>query len=141
MDKSDSPIIEIRTITIDKKKFTKTLFSQIEQRSLFSRELEFSGDHIYGYVLEKQKRYLLWLKGGHLCRTNLAPYYDLYDSANNTYIRNAIWFLTMAGIEFNIRGNESLKECVEDHELYRQKVSKAKAFIRATVTPGKQLFL
>jgi hypothetical protein len=136
-----SPRIEIRTITIDSKKLTKTLFSQIEQRSFFNRDLEFSGDHIYGYVMDKQNRYLLWLKDGHLRRTNLSPYYDLDDLANNIYIGNVSWFLTMAGIDFHVMGNKTLENCIEDPGLYQQKVAKVKAFIRAAVRPDQQIFL
>jgi len=66
--------IEIRTISLKNKKLTKSIFNQIETRDCFNKELDFKGDKYFGYIKEKEQRYLIWSVEGKLRKTNLSEY-------------------------------------------------------------------
>ena len=51
--------IEIMTLSLKNKKLTKSIFNQIETRDCFNKELDFKGDKYFGYIKEKDERYLI----------------------------------------------------------------------------------
>lgn len=64
--------IQIKTLTIGKSKFTKLVFNQVLASSPFTKNLEFTGTSIYGFVNTDKTQYLLWLKDNDIRKYDLA---------------------------------------------------------------------
>lgn len=88
--------VNIKVMTVDEKRMTKSVFNQIEAGNPFNKDLEFCGDGLLGYVKDRGK-YLLWIKDGKLRRYNLQNLQLIVTLERNTNltrdIENALWAL------------------------------------------------
>jgi hypothetical protein len=62
--------VQLNVITVDGKKMTKSVFSQIIKASCFDKEGFFKGDEVLGFV-KQDTRWLIWVKDGLLRKTEL----------------------------------------------------------------------
>lgn len=134
--------IAIKILTIDGKKLTKSVFSQIESKELLTNDLNFKGDQIMGFVKDKSDRYLIWTIDGLVRKTNLSRYYSLRDSTYNVNFDNIWWFCRLSNIDYNEPSNEKYKlvDCINDLKDYNEKVDKVKEFLNQ-IKDDMQLFL
>ena len=133
--------IQIKTLTIDGKKLTKGLFSQLEDYDCLNAELGFKGDEILGFVNAGGKRFLLWTNNGLLRKTNLERYYKVLLASSTTFYENVLWFLRLTGIEFYERsGSTGRLSDLDDVSTFYQKVDDLRTFLRA-IKPEMQIFL
>jgi len=128
-------------VSIDNKKLTKSIFNQIEYGDCFDHEMNFIGDPVYGYVKDKDYRYLLWTIGGKLRRTSLSRYYELKASVENASLEKTEWFLKKTRLEYEMYDEyrDRLSEGIEDHKRYLELVAKAKEFLKGLI--DKQIYL
>ncbi len=72
-------VVSIQLVTIADNKMTKAVFDQIEKDDCFDDKLNFVGHYIFGYILWKQSRFLLWIdKYDRLRKTNISRIYNGY---------------------------------------------------------------
>ncbi len=72
--------VQINIVTVDGKKMTKSVFSQILYSPCFGSSGIFKGDEILGFV-QLDSRWLIWVKDGLLRKTELKTlYYSEYTS-------------------------------------------------------------
>lgn len=70
--------VQINIVTVDGKKMTKSVFSQILYSPCFDSSGVFKGDEILGFV-QLDSRWLIWVKDGLLRKTELKTlYYSEY---------------------------------------------------------------
>lgn len=133
--------VTITQVSLANKKLTKSIFNQIEYSNCFDEEMNFIGDPVYGYVKDKDNRYLLWTTGGKLRRTALTKYYDLKTNVENASLENAEWFLRNTRLEHEMNDDyrDRLSEGLKDHKRYIELVSKTKDFLKGLV--DKQIYL
>ncbi|SDD66864.1 hypothetical protein [Pedobacter soli] len=134
--------IEIKTVQIDGKKLTKSLFGQLGEYECLDANVEFTGDQILGYCNYNNTKYLLWIKGGLLKKTNLDSYRKILATSQDTFVENIGWFLRLTKIEFYISLNSRgvVSDSIEDQVLLDEKIDKLKVFLRS-IKPDMQIFL
>jgi len=133
--------VTITQVSIVNKKLSKSIFNQVEYGDCFDQEMNFIGDPVYGYVKDKDNRYLLWTIGGKLRRTRLTKYYDLKTSVENASLENTEWFLRKAKLEYEMYDDyrDRLSDGLEDHKRYLELVTKTKEFLKGLI--DKQIYL
>lgn len=133
--------VTITHVSIANKKLTKSIFNQIEYGNCFDEEMNFIGDPVYGYVKDKDYRYLLWTIGGKLRRTGLTKYYDLKTNVENASLESTEWFLRNTKLEYEMYDDyrDRLSEGLKDHKRYIELVTKSKDFLKGLV--DKQIYL
>ncbi len=65
--------VQLNVVTVDGKKMTKSVFSQILYAPCFDKEGLFKGDEILGFV-KQDTRWLIWVKDGLLRKTELEKF-------------------------------------------------------------------
>lgn len=71
--------VSIQIVTVGNNKMTKAVFDQIEKDACFDDKLNFIGHYIFGYILWKQSRFLIWIdKYDRLRKTNISQIYTGY---------------------------------------------------------------
>ncbi|MGJ1366774.1 hypothetical protein [Sphingobacterium spiritivorum] len=135
--------ITINQVSIGNKKLTKTIFNQIEEKGCFTRDLDFVGDTIIGYINDRNNRYLLWSKNGKLRRTNISLYYKLERDPSCAELHHVEWFLKKVGIKYYVDQSERydirINHVLEDTKLYSDMVDKANSFLRELT--DRQIYL
>lgn len=99
--------ITIKYLNLNNKKLTKSIFNQIEDESCFNSKMDFIGSRYFGYIKEKNKKFLIWEIDGKLRRTDLSVYISLkyidekriYRSSQNN--DNLRWFLNKCNIDYD----------------------------------------
>jgi hypothetical protein len=139
---SSTPKIEIKTVTIDGRKLTKSIFSQLGDYYCLNENLEFTGDNIIGYVNHNNVKYLLWVKNGLLKKTNLDSYRKVLGASSDTFAENISWFLRLTNIDYYIQAGAkgTLSDSIEDQDGFYQKVGKLRLFLN-TIKPEMQVFV
>lgn len=66
MYKVEENPVKIKTLSVGKLKFTKTLFNQVISRNPFNTNLEFKGESYFGFVKADGGRHLIWIYEGQL---------------------------------------------------------------------------
>ena len=133
--------IQIKTISVNGRKLTKSLFSQMESRDCIDAELGFKGDEILGFVSVSGKRFLLWISNGLLKKTDLEPYYKILLASSSTFFQNVRWFLRLTRIEFyEPIGSIGKLSDLDDQDVFYEKVAKLRTFLH-TIKPEMQIFL
>lgn len=131
--------VSIRTLTIDNKKLTRSIFNQVEWRRCFDENMDFIGDHIYGYVKEKANRYLVWVHEGKLRRYNLSDYYKIKKNASDASFENTNWFCYQTKIEFTYDDEYQPSDWIKDKEKYNMLAGKVHSFLEGLWE--KQIYL
>ena len=72
--------VQIKVVTVDGKKMTKSVFTQILYSPCFDKEGLFKGDEILGFVKQDTK-WLIWVQNGLLRKTEL-KYLSLFSCIN-----------------------------------------------------------
>ncbi|MEP6614232.1 MAG: hypothetical protein ABJA76_20150 [Mucilaginibacter sp.] len=130
-----SPLdVEIKTINLKNKKLTKSIFNQIEIRTCFDENLDFIGDRFFGYIRDKDKRYLLWSDNGKLRKTCLSDYSLPKIDAEYKFTFNDIeWVLRKCNIAYRSYDDERgrLKIELENEALtkYNSLIDNVRAFM------------
>ena len=134
--------VELKTITLNGKKLTKSIFNQIEFKDCFDHNMDFIGDGLFGYIKDKNQRYLIWSYAGKLKKTNLTDYSKLYELRDTHTSTDIIWFLKKGAIHFDDYDNGGSFRIDFDNvtlEKYNMLVTKVKAFISDIL--NQQLFI
>lgn len=131
----------ITQLSLANKKLTRSIFSQIEYAECFDAEMNFIGDPVYGYIRDKDSRYLLWTTGGKFRRIGLTRYYELKNNIARVPLENVKWFLYKIKMEYDVEDNwsEILSESIINHQRYLAMVNKVKEFLKGLV--DKQIYL
>lgn len=103
-----SPLdVEIKTINLKNKKLTKSIFNQIETKTCFDKKLDFIGDRFFGYIRDKDKRYLLWSDNEKLRKTCLSDYsLPKIDTEYKYTFSDIEWVLKKCGIAYYAHDDE-----------------------------------
>lgn len=137
-----SPLnVEIKTISLNGKKMTKSLFGQIETVSCFTRDMDFLGDELFGYIIDKNNKYLLWQRNGLLRKTNLLPYYRWLQSGDPHPTLELITLFKDHGLTYDYPDHRRSKfeECISNIEKYKELTGKISAFLQQI--RGQQIYI
>lgn len=63
--------VKIKTLSVGKLKFTKSLFKQVLFSKPFNNNIEFLGKSFFGFVYTDDRRYLIWIKDKELRQYDL----------------------------------------------------------------------
>jgi hypothetical protein len=132
--------ITIKFLQINGKKLTRSVYTQIENKRFFDKQVGFIGDQVLGYVLDKTDKVLIWSQKGMLRKTILTPYFKLRKSSPYLSAEKAEWFLLLADIKYTLSDDGNFNEIVNDVADYDRKVEKVKAFLDQ-ITDDMQIFI
>lgn len=125
--------VEIKSIFLGGKKLTKSTFNQVEHRDCFDKHLDFIGDEYFGYVKDKDNRYLLWNYNGRLRKTNISNYSRLPILTELSTYKNIEWFLVKCYIKYDgyddRNGRPEIHLENETKDSYNNAVNKVNSFI------------
>lgn len=138
--KISSENVTIKFLQINGKKLTRSIYTQIENKRFFNKEVAFIGDEVLGYVRDKTDKVLIWSQQGMLRKTILTPYFKLRKSSPYLSAENAEWFFLLAEIKYTLFDDGNFNEIVNDVTDYDQKVEKVKAFLDH-ISDDMQIFI
>jgi len=132
--------VTIKFLQFNGKKLTRSVYTQIENKRFFDKDVSFTGDQVLGYILDKTDKVLIWSKTGMLRKTTMTPYSKLRKSSPYLSAEKAELFFLLADIKYTLFDNETFNEIVNYVADYDLKVEKVKAFLDK-ITGDMQIFI
>ena len=137
----DEELIIIKVLKVSGRRMTKSFFSQILEGQPYSRELNFTGTKMLGFVNDSKTRWLVYLKDDQIRKYDLS-YISAFSMFNNNTSIQQLKIINY-NLPFAISlpdGYGRLKDsCSDDEWAYiEDKIKKVAEILRSQ---GEQLFI